>query len=523
MRDLGYYIGLNDYWDMAIRTTLYSKGSHEANMIGTYRKNYKYDGNVNLRYASTRTGIEGTPEYKPSKDFYIQWSHSQRAEANPGTSFSASVNVGTSSYFSRTAAGGTYNLDQLTRNSLSSSINYGRSIADGLFTFSSSLSHRQDLSTKNIFLQLPSFNLSMTTLNPFDSKERVGEQKWYQKVSVGYNLNGSNSIDTKEYLLFKKGSLQKFKSGFQHKIPVNLSLNVFKFFQFSSGVGYNETWYLQTIRKNFISATETVVKDTLKGFSRAYDYNLSTGFSTKIYGIKNFKKGKLLALRHVMTPSVSFSYRPDFGGDHYGFYRNVQTNNSGGLERYSIFEDGEFGSPGIGKQAAMGFSIDNNIEAKFRSKSDTTTLPQKVSILQSLSFSSNYNFAADSFKLSNISFSGRTALFKQTVGINFYGTFDPYKLNGLGQRIDQFTIRDWKLARLTNVGLSFDFSLNSTAAKKRNTMIDNTVLNTFNERFTGILCWKPLLNFCKLPFLKRRYSLVSIELLPLRLYPTETF
>jgi len=304
------------------------------------------------------------------------------------------------------------------------------------------------------------------------------QQKWYQKVSVGYNLNGSNSIDTKEYLLFKKGSLQKFKSGFQHKIPVNLSLNVFKFFQFSSGVGYNETWYLQTIRKNFISATETVVKDTLKGFSRAYDYNLSTGFSTKIYGIKNFKKGKLLALRHVMTPSVSFSYRPDFGGDHYGFYRNVQTNNSGGLERYSIFEDGEFGSPGIGKQAAMGFSIDNNIEAKFRSKSDTTTLPQKVSILQSLSFSSNYNFAADSFKLSNISFSGRTALFKQTVGINFYGTFDPYKLNGLGQRIDQFTIRDWKLARLTNVGLSFDFSLNSTAAKKRNTMIDNTVLNT---------------------------------------------
>jgi len=190
MRDLGYYIGINDYWDMALRTTLYSKGSYEANVIGSYRKNYKYNGGVNFRFASTRTGIEGTPGYKPSKDFNIQWSHSQSAEANPGTTFSASVNVGTSSYFSRTAAGGTYNLDQLTRNSLSSSISYGRSIANGLFNFTSSLSHRQDLTTKNIFLELPTFNLNMISLNPFDSKDRVGEQKWYQKVSVGYSLQG---------------------------------------------------------------------------------------------------------------------------------------------------------------------------------------------------------------------------------------------------------------------------------------------------------------------------------------------
>jgi len=194
--------------------------------------------------------------------------------------------------------------------------------------------------------------------------------------------------------------------------------------------------------------------------------------------MKNFTKGKLLALRHIMTPSVNFSYRPDFGEDRYGFYRNVQTNNSGSVQRYSIFEDGIYGSPGSGKVASMGFSIDNNIEAKFRSKNDSTNVPQKVPILQGLSFSGNYNFVADSFKLSSISFSGRTALFKQTVGINFYGTFDPYKLNNFGQRMDEFSIRDGKLARLTNVGLSFDFSLNPAAAKKRNKAINNAAQNT---------------------------------------------
>lgn len=473
MRELGYYFGLSDYWDMAVRGTLYSKGSYEANTQARYRKNYRYDGSLSLRYASTKLGVEGTEQFKsPSKDFNIVWSHSQRPEANPGTTFSASVNAGTGSYFANTAAGGSYDFNQLTRNTLSSNISYGKVFADGLFNFTSSLSHRQDLQLKTVFLELPTFSLNMTTINPFDSKDRVGEQKWFQKITMGYSLQGSNSIDTKENLLFKDDVFEKFRSGFQHNIPVSLSLNVLKYFQFNSGLQYNERWYLQTIRKRSFPLSGTPVTDTIPGFSRAYEYSLNSGLSTKFYGTKNFKKGKIQAIRHVMTPSASFNYRPDFGDDRFGYYKNVITNTKGDSLRYSIYENGIYGGPGFGKQAGIGFSIDNNIEAKKRATQDTlkNATSDKIPILQNLSFSGNYNFAtpANLPKLSPINFSGRTALFKQKVGINFNGVFDTYKADSLGQRSTEFLIESGKLARITNFGLSFDFSLNSTAFKKRN-------------------------------------------------------
>lgn len=476
MRDLGYYFGISDYWDMAVRGTLYSKGSYEANTQARYRKNYRYDGSLNLRYASSKLGVEGTPQFKnPSKDFNIVWNHSQRPEANPGTTFSASVNAGTGSYFTNTAAGGTYDYDQLTRNSLSSNISYGKVFANGLFNFTSSLSHRQDLQLGTIFLELPTFSLNMTTVNPFDSKDRVGEQKWYQKITVGYSLQGSNSIDTREELLFKPGALERFKTGFQHNIPVSLSLNLLKYFQFNSGIQYNERWYLQTIRKRSFPLQGTPLTDTVSGFSRAYEYSLNTGLSTKFYGTKNFKKGKIMAIRHVMTPSISFNYRPDFGAESFGYYQNVVTNTAGALERYSIFEGSVYGGPGIGKQAGIGFNIDNNIEAKRRTAtkdSVQTATSDKIPILQNLTFNGNYNFAVDSFQLSTIGFSGRTAFFKQKLGINFYGTLDPYQIDTTGRRINRFAVSSGKLARLTNFGLSTEFSLNSTALKRRNQNIE---------------------------------------------------
>ena len=230
MRDFGYYIGLNEYWDMTLRASLYSRGSYDLSMAARYQKRYKFDGNLNLRYSSTRTGIEGTPGYKPFKDFNIQWSHTQRPEANPGTTFTASVNAGTSSYFSNTAAGGTYNFDQLTRNTLSSNISYGKTFGNGLFNFTSSLSHRQDMQQKTVFLELPTFSLNMSTISPFDSKSRTGDQKWNQRINVGYSLRGTNTLDTKENLLFKSGALKNLRNGFQHTVPISFSQNLLKFF-----------------------------------------------------------------------------------------------------------------------------------------------------------------------------------------------------------------------------------------------------------------------------------------------------
>lgn len=471
MRDLGYYLGLNDYWDLSTRGTLYSKGSYELGTSARYRKNYKYDGNLNFRFASTKNGVEGTPSYKtPNKDFNLTWSHTQSPLANPGTTFSASVNAGTGSYFSNTGAAGTYNPTEMTRNTLSSSISYGKVFANGLFNFSSSLSHRQDIQQQSVFLELPTFSLNMTTINPFDSKDRTGEQKWYQRLSLGYSMQGRNSIDTKEYKLFRKESLKDFKNGIQHDIPISLSFNVLKYFQLTSGMQYSEKWFLQTIRKRLdpVASGFAMVTDTIQGFSRAYDYNINSGLATKLYGKFNFKKGNLMAIRHVMTPTVNFNYRPDFGASKYGYFRNIQGDTAKVSERYSIFGSSVFSTPSPGRVAGIGFSIDNNLEAKVRSTADSTKNSVNIPILQSLSFNGNYNFAAETFKLSTIGFSGRTAFFKEKIGVNFYGTLDPYQIDANGIRINKYTIENGKLARLTNFGLSTDFSLNSKSAQKRN-------------------------------------------------------
>ncbi|WP_237487968.1 putative LPS assembly protein LptD [Hufsiella arboris] len=475
MRDLGWYFGISDYWDAELRGSIYSKGSYETSLLARYRKNYKYDGNISLRYASIKTGVEGTVENKPSKQFNIQWSHSQRQEANPGTTFGASVNVGTSQYFTKTAAGGTYDLNAITQNSLSSSINYGKTFANNLFNFTAALTHRQDLQRHTVDLTLPSFSLNMSTLSPFDKKDRVGEQKWYQRLTVGYSLQGSNSVTTFDSLLFKPGAFQRFQNGFQQNIPVSLSLNVLKFFQFNSSVNYTDRLYLQSYRKSYLFApAQEDVIDTVRGFGHAYDYSLSTGLSTKLYGTVNFKKGKLVALRHIITPQASFNYRPDFGASKYGYYRDIQRSKdpNAPVQHYSIYDGAIYGTPPYGKQAGISFSVDNNIEAKVRSKSDTTNAFEKIPILQGLSFSGNYNFAADSFKLSPISFSGRTALLKQKLGINFYGTFDPYQVNSLGNRVNEYALSRGQIARLTNIGLSCDFSFNSEAVKRRNDNAD---------------------------------------------------
>lgn len=477
MRDIGWYFAFNDYWDSEVRGTLYSKGSYEASMRTTYRVNYKYDGGFNLRYASTLNGVEGTPEYRANKDFNVTWNHSQRPEANPGVSFSASVNFGTGSYFKNTAAGATYNYEQLTQNNMSSSISYGRRFADGKVNFTTNLSHRQDITTGNVYLELPSFNVNVATFNPFDNPDRIGEQNWYQKITVGYSFQGRNTIQTTEDLLFKKEALSQFQNGFQHNVPISLSVNALKYFQFNTSVNYTERWYLQTTRRKLENTPGGFqeVRDTVSGFARAYDYNVSSGLSTKIYG--HFPKiGRIEATRHVITPSINLNYRPDFSDPMFGFYRDF-IGLDGQAQSYSIFQNGMFGGPGTGKSMGIGFSIDNNLESKIRSRSDTTGGGvKKVQLLQGLTFTGNYNLAADSFHLSNINFSGRTALFNRQININFYGTLDPYQVDATGRRVNRFALSQGKLARLVNFGLSFDYSLNPDMLRRRNENLDE--LNT---------------------------------------------
>ncbi|MGJ1419270.1 putative LPS assembly protein LptD [Sphingobacterium spiritivorum] len=485
IRDIGWYLAFNDYWDTELRATIFSKGSWEARVNTQYKVNYKYNGGFNLSFASTKTGVEGTDDYGSDKVFNVTWNHTQRQEANPGTSFSASVNFGSSTYYKRTGAL-VNNFNDLTRNNMSSSISYGKVFADGKVNFTSSLSHRQEMATGRVDLELPTFSLNVASFNPFDSKERVGEQKWYQRITVGYSLQGRNSISIGDSLLFTKEALNKFSNGFQHSIPISLSLNAFKHFQFNTSVNYTERWYLQSIRKSLLNEPQGYkpVTDTLQGFKRAYDYSISTGLSTKIYGMYP-KIGKIQNIRHVVTPSINLNYRPDFSDPSFGFYRNFIDEN-GRQSRYSIFQNGIYGSPGSGRSMGIGFSVDNNLEAKVLSKSDTSNNGvKKIPILQGLTFSGNYNFVADSLKLTPISFSGRTALFGEKININFNGSLDPYSIDKFGTKINKYAIQSGKLARLTSFGFSFDYSFNPDASRSRNKNIDslrNTVQNMTPEQ-----------------------------------------
>lgn len=475
MRDIGWYLAFNDYWDSEIRGTMYSKGSYEASLNTRYRVNYKYNGGFTFRFADTKNGVEGTDQYRSTKDFRVIWNHTQLQEANPGTTFSANVDFGTSSFSQNTAASGSYNYEEMTRNTMNSSISYGRTFADGKINFTSSFRHSQDMAAKTVSLDLPTFSFTVSSFNPFDSKDRIGEQKWYQRINVSYSLRGDNILNAQETGLFSKETLSQFQHGFQHSIPVSLSLNVLKYFQFNSNVSYNEGWHFQTYRRHLENTPGGFeeLRDTVNGFTRSYNYSVSSGLSTKIYGMYP-KIGKIQAMRHVITPSFNLNYRPDFSDPRYGFYRQF-INARGEETMYSIFQGSRYGSPGAGRSMGIGFSIDNNLEAKILSKKDTTDGGvKKVPILQGLTFSGNYNFVADSFKLSNINFSGRTALFNQKINLNFNGTFDPYTFDRqAGRRINRYMVNNGKLARLTNFGLSFDYSFNPDANESRQRGLDS--------------------------------------------------
>nr|MBC7612794.1 LPS-assembly protein LptD [Pseudopedobacter sp.] len=479
LKDFGYYIGLNDFWDLELKGGVYSKGSYETSASSRYTKRYKYNGNIFLSYSSRKYGIEGTPEFEnPTKDFQIRWSHQQNPNAHPGTNFSASVSAATRGAFRNVPD---YSYQSLVTSQLNSSISYSKTWANTPFNLSTSLRHSQDLSTGTVSIGLPSLTFSMTTLNPFDSKDRVGEQKWYQRIAVGYALRADNQINTFDSLLFKKQTLNQIRSGISHNIPISMSSKVLKYFQFSQNINYNENWYFQSIRKTYLArptltgTKDSLAIDTVQGFRRAADYNVGGSLSTKIYGQVNFKKGKLVAIRHILTPNIGFSYRPDFGKPSYGYYDSVKVDQYGRKQAYSIFENSLFGGPGNGKSAQINFGLENNVEIKVKSSKDTTNNGiKKIPILQGLSLNGSYNFVAPFQKLSQIGFSGRTN-FSEKLGVSFGGTLDPYVtrvdlVNGQKQlvRTEKFRWQDGMFPRLANFNFSYSYSLNSSSLGKNN-------------------------------------------------------
>lgn len=493
-RDGGYYLNLNDYWDAKILGTIYTRGSYGASITSNYVKRYKYNGSIKVDYNSNRYGLEGTPQYNPVKDYSIQWQHSQNANAHPGTNFNASVNIRTSGYNTNTAGGNSYDFRQITQNALSSSISYGRTFADGKVTFAAAARHSQNTQSKSVDVTLPDISLGVQSFSPFDSKTRVGDQKWYQKITVGYSMVASNSISTVDSLLFTKKAIDRLRNGFQHTVPVSINFTALKYFNFSAGGTYIERWQFQSTRQTAIRGIlqngvvqpyKTVI-DTVQGFNRSGEYSINMGVSTKIYNTLQFKKmGNLKALRLVMTPNANFSYRPDFSDPSKGNYKELLYQDGTPVydpvynrnKRYSIHDGTLYGGPGEGRNASISFGLDNTLEAKVFSRKDTTgTGMKKVPIIQGLGFNGSYNFLAPSFKLSEISFNGRSQ-FTDKFGITYDGSFNPYAVRDSifnGQIVGKNLVDRYTIPRLTRFSVSFGYSLNAEAFKARNDNLDKT-------------------------------------------------
>ncbi len=451
----GYYFGLNDHFDLALTGDSYSRGSWRANANSNYSNRYHYSGNFSMNYSLTKTSQKELPDYAVEKGFFVRWNHMQDPKARPNSTFSANVNAGSSTFYRNNLSSS----NNYLTNTFTSSVAFSKSWPGKPYSFSAGLSHSQNTTTRDISVSFPSANFGVSRQTPFKRKTALGAAKWYEKIGVSYTTNLQNSISTKDTLLFRKESLNQLRYGIQHSIPISTSFSAFKYFTISPSINYSEKWYLKTIAKKYNADTKSVEVDTVTGFKAAREFSFNANMNTRIFGMVQFKKGKIAAIRHVMTPNFGFSWRPDFSDPTYGVYKSVQVDSTGRTNKYSVFEGALFGGPSSGKSSLMTFSLDNNLEMKVRHVSDTADIEKKVKLLESLSAAMNYNFAADSLNLSTISLSGRTTVFER-VSLSFSSNFDPYMVNENGIRYNKFEINEnGKLAHINNANLSANFSI----------------------------------------------------------------
>ena len=475
LRDGGYYFALSDYVDLALTGELYSLGSWGLSARSTYRKRYKFSGNFNASYLTTVSGDKGLPDYSLSKDFKINWTHTQDAKANPFRSFSASVNLSTSSY-DRNQLNSIYNSD-MTQNTKGSSVNITQRFPNSPFSLSASLSVNQRSKDSSISVTLPDVSLTMSRIYPLKRKKRVGKERWYEKISMSYNGYLRNSIDTKENLLFQSNLVKDWKNGMEHTVPISATFTALKYLNISPSFTYKERWYTHSTQQEYdMQKQSLVVSDTTYGFNRVWNYNASVSLSTTLYGFFKplpFLGDKVQMIRHRMEPSISLSAAPDFGDPRYGYYKTVVAQDLSGLERayeYSPFEGQMFSPPGKGKQGNISLSLNNNIEMKIRSDKDSTGF-KKINLIDKLSMGMSYNMAVDSFQWSDLSVGLRLKLTKSyTLQLN--GIFDTYTYgyNPETKAVRRLNIPRWNagkgLGRLKSTGTSFSYTLNNETFKK---------------------------------------------------------
>lgn len=461
----GYYWAINDYMDFQILGDIFSRGSWAIKPRFRYRKRYKYNGSFDFGYGQNIVGTKDAPDYSKTTDFRIRWTHSQDPKARPRSSFTANVNIVTSNYVKYNVV----DIDDYLSNEFQSSVAYQTSWR-GKYFLTANTSFRQNTKTHQINFSLPELTFTVNRFYPL--RKSGGKKRFYEDLSISYSMNAKNSINTYDSLLFEPGTLENdMQNGAIHKIPISLPAKVLKHFTLSNSISITDRMYSQSVEQYYQKDTifgeadtllPGLVTDTLRGFYNAIDFSLSTALTTKLYGILRFKKGPVRAIRHVFTPSIGFSYRPDFSSDFWGYY-GTYDDPDGNEVKYSKFNNAQysslFGTPPAEKSGAITFNFANNLEIKVPSKKDTITGMKKVVLIDNLTISGNYNLARDSLNMDYVRISGRSTIWKN-ISIQYASLWDPYQLDETGNRINKWVVENQNaLFRWVNTSWSLSMNL----------------------------------------------------------------
>ena len=457
----GYYFALDDHYDLTVSGDYYTNGSYGMRFESSYAKRYNYRGNLNFRFENLINSERGYPDYSKQKIYNIQWSHSKDSKSNPNSSFSASVNLGSSKYFKQSI--NQANIGSNLNNTLSSSVSYSKTFNSvPQVRMSLTATHSQNTQTEEINMTLPTLQASVDRIYPFVGKDGI-KKGFFKNINLQYNLNAQNSFITKDSLFFKPEMFKDAKTGMEHTIPLSTNFKLFKYFSVSTSANYKEVWYLKTISRNFDVNQGKVVDNIVHGFDAYRTYSFSSSIGTTIYGTFNFgETKKIKSIRHVMRPSVSYGYTPSFEK----YYDTYASDASGTMTKdYSRFENGIFGAPGKSNSNTLGFDLSNTFEAKVTDKDSTKTEAKKIMLLNNLNLSTSYDINADgitSLKWSPVRVSGGTQIFNNKMNVNFGTTLDPYAIDNSGKRINVFNIDNGgSIFRMTSANMTLNYSLSS--------------------------------------------------------------
>ncbi len=475
LRDGGYYFAISDKWDLKLLGEIYTKGSWGVSAASNYRKRYRYSGSFLFSYQDSKTGDKGLPDFAEQESFKIQWNHRQDPKANPYSSLAASVNFATSSY-ERNNLNSMYNPQTLTQSTRTSSVSWSTGFSSIGLSLSATTNLAQNMRTSSIQITLPDLNISLSRFYPFKRKHLVGKERWYEKISMSYTGQLANSISTTEDKILHSNLIKDWKNAFQHTIPVQANFTLFNYINVTPSFNFTDRMYSKKVTRGWDNTLQKeVVRDTTYGFHNVYNWSMSVGASTKLYGFwtpnRKLFGDKIQAIRHVITPQVSFSYSPNFGARRYGYYDSYQYTDASGnvkLVEYSPYQDELYSVPGKYKTEMISWDVSNNLEMKIKSDKDTTGY-KKISIIDELGASMSYNAAADYHRWSDLSMRLRLKWWKNyTFSLNAQFATYAYELDANGKPyVGNHT--EWgygRLPRFQGMSQNFSFTLNPEKLKK---------------------------------------------------------